>query len=78
MDIGTIEQLNPWNNFQWIWNHNTTISTHENAFENVACIVAVILSWPQYVNQSQGNVLKPFYVKLWIRRNHDMQMRKLK
>ena len=39
-------------NFSEILNRNSNIFIQENAFENVVCETAAILSWPQCVNSS--------------------------
>ena len=38
------------NKFQWNFNRYSNIFIPENAFENVVCEMASILSWPQCVN----------------------------
>ena len=40
----------PGNKLQWNFNHNSNIFIQENAFENVVCEMASILSRPQCVN----------------------------
>ena len=48
----TLEYFN-WtlmNKIQWKLNRNSYIFIHENAFENVGCEMAAILSRPRYVN----------------------------
>ena len=41
----------PGNKFRWNSNRNSYIFIQENAFENIVCKIAVILSRPQCVNQ---------------------------
>ena len=36
---------------QWNWNQNTKLFIHENAFQNVVCEIASILSRRRWVNQ---------------------------
>ena len=54
MDIDDIEwsdinysMMNIRNKLQWNLKQNKDIFIQENAFENIACKMAVILSWPQ-------------------------------
>ena len=47
-----IVNLNLANKVKWIFNWIWYIFIQENAFENVACEMAAILSWPQCVNSS--------------------------
>ena len=45
-----IDYYHYWNKFQWNLNQNIIIFIQENAFENVVCKMAPILSQPQCVN----------------------------
>ena len=47
------------NKLQWIFNRNSYIFIHENAFENVVCEMAAILSRPQCVNLCSSLRLNP-------------------
>ena len=47
---------NPRNKLQWNFNQNWRIFIEENAFGNVICEMAAILSWPQCVNGPAGCV----------------------
>ena len=42
-----------WNKLQWHLNCNSCIFIHENAFRNIVCQKATILSRPQWANKSR-------------------------
>ena len=51
--------LDPGNKLQWNFNQNSNIYVQENAFENVVCKMAPILSLPQHVNKQ--NICEMYY-----------------
>ena len=43
-------QLDPMNKLQWKFSKNTQLFIHENAYENIVCEMAAILSQGRWVN----------------------------
>ena len=62
------------NKIQWNLNQSSYIFIQDNAFENVVCSMAAILSLPQYVNQSL-NALTSMYALGWNRMLNTMSPR---
>ena len=56
------------NKFQWNLKRNSHICIQENAFENVACETAAILSRPQCVKAHVSFSLRPCHNREWVRR----------
>ena len=50
------------NKHQWNLNHNTKLFIHENAFENIICEIAAILSRERWVNYKATKHNKTLYI----------------